>query len=145
MYNDALRLVNSLALQYWTCDTNPHEDAFNDTPNVSHSKEDAINLIKAMEGQEKSAFLRQSSFLAPTFGHQGPSSSRSECWEDPWFVEHFGHLFEDNLMVNLSLNKGQVLLGQRKDLLLRFPRRPSILKPLVDSKVIDFKAQVLRF
>ena len=117
LYNEALRIVNSVALQYLTCNDNVGGGG------------DASNLLKAMQDQERLSFVRQDSFL-------------SQCSKDPWFLEHF----KDSLSPmkrNVSTTSASAeaaaatsgSLNSKKELLLRLPHKLRPEKPLIDSKV----------
>ena len=115
LYNEALRIVNSVALQYLTCDENVGGDA--------------SNLLKAMQDQERLSFVRQDSFL-------------SQCSKDPWFLEHFKDSLSP-MKRNVSTTSASAEaaaatsgnLNSKKELLLRLPHKLRPEKPLVDSKV----------
>ena len=121
LYNEALRIVNSVALQYFTCD----ENVSGLGGRGSGLGGDASNLLKAMQDQERLSFVRQDSFL-------------SQCSEDPWFVEHFTDVSPMKKNVTTSSGSGNVgggSLRSKKELLLRLPHKLRPEKPLVDSKV----------
>jgi hypothetical protein len=132
LYNEALRIVNSVALQYFTCDENVSDLGSN---LGGHARGDASNLLKAMQDQERLSFVRQDSFL-------------SQCSEDPWFVEHFTDVSPMKLNVTTSQQRlrqaeaaaasaaaSDSLGRSKKELLLRLPHKLRPEKPLVDSKV----------
>jgi len=128
LYNEALRIVNSVALQYFTCDENVSGLGGRGLGG------DASNLLKAMQDQERLSFVRQDSFL-------------SQCSEDPWFVEHFTDVSPMKKNVTTSSGSGNVgggSLRSKKELLLRLPHKLRAEKPLVDSKVLELKRMAQR-
>ena len=131
-----MRIVNSVALQYFTCDENVSGlgsggSGLNGGLG-SGGGGDASNLLKAMQDQERLSFVRQDSFL-------------SQCSEDPWFVEHFTDVSPMKLNVTTSQQRlrqaeaasaaSDSLGRSKKELLLRLPHKLRPEKPLVDSKV----------
>jgi len=131
LYNEALRIVNSVALQYFTCDENVSDLGSN---LGGHARGDASNLLKAMQDQERLSFVRQDSFL-------------SQCSEDPWFVEHFTDVSPMKKNVTTSSGSGSGgggSLRSKKELLLRLPHKLRPEKPLVDSKVLELKRMAQR-
>ena len=136
LYNEALRIVNSVALQYFTCDENVSDLGGLGSNLGGHARGDASNLLKAMQDQERLSFVRQDSFL-------------SQCSEDPWFVEHFTDVSPMKLNVTTSQQRlrqaeaataaasaaSDSLGRSKKELLLRLPHKLRPEKPLVDSKV----------
>lgn len=102
LYNQALRIVNSAALQYFTCD--------------EEKPDDASNLLKAMQDQERISFVRGTSVL-------------SECYQDPWFTDLYGE-------PKTSRKEGNTSLAN-KSWLLRFPKLRPGAKPIIDSKVVE--------
>ena len=123
-----MKIVNSVALQYFTCDENVSGLGGRGL------NSDASNLLKAMQDQERLSFVRQDSFL-------------SQCSEDPWFVEHFTDVRP--MKKNITASGGGSSSGingatpaaaadsfrGKKELLLRLPHKLRPEKPLVDSKV----------
>jgi len=137
LYNEALRIVNSVALQYFTCDENVSGLGGRGLNG------DASNLLKAMQDQERLSFVRQDSFL-------------SQCSEDPWFVEHFTQdvrPMKKNITTSSGGGSGSGINGAtpaadsfrgKKELLLRLPHKLRPEKPLVDSKVLELKRMAQR-
>ena len=83
-----------------------------DVSEATETASAATTWLEAMHEQQKAAFMR-------------PDMNR--CLSDPWFTEFFPD-FVDSKTQNNSIKPD-------KDLLLKFPRKFSFQRPLVDPQV----------